>query len=139
MNSNKVTVYSCSGCSNVAQLANNVAVRLHRNGEATMSCIAGVGGDVRPLVMAAQKAEKILALDGCSLACVQHCLKRHGREPDVHIVLTELGLSKKPTEDVTPEVAEEFYQKGLEIVKELRGPGLVPVTNGHGSCDAVSP
>lgn len=139
MNSKVVTVYSCSGCSNVAQLANNVAVRLHRSGEATMSCIAGVGGDVKPLVMSAQRAEKILALDGCPLACVQSCLKRHGVEPDVHIVLTEFGLSKRPTEDVTPDVAEEFYQKGLEIVRELRGPGIYLGVKGQGSCDGVSP
>lgn len=38
-------VYACSGCSNVAQLANTIAVRLDRAGLAEMSCIAGVGGD----------------------------------------------------------------------------------------------
>ena len=35
-------IYSCSGCSNVAQLANTLAVRLDRAGLAEMSCIAGV-------------------------------------------------------------------------------------------------
>ena len=39
-------IYSCSGCSSAAQLANHVAVRLDRAGVAEMSCIAGVGGDV---------------------------------------------------------------------------------------------
>ncbi|HAQ85985.1 MAG TPA: zinc-binding protein, partial [Pseudomonas sp.] len=39
-------VYACSGCSNVAQLANTLAVRLDRAGLAEMSCIAGVGGRV---------------------------------------------------------------------------------------------
>ena len=39
-------VYSCSGCSSAAQLANHVALRLDRCGAAEMSCIAGVGGDV---------------------------------------------------------------------------------------------
>ncbi|WP_317850995.1 MULTISPECIES: putative zinc-binding protein, partial [unclassified Pseudomonas] len=39
-------VYSCSGCSNVAQLANTVALRLDRAGLAEMSCIVGVGGHV---------------------------------------------------------------------------------------------
>lgn len=40
-------VYACSGCSNVAQLANDLALRLDRARLAEMSCIAGVGGDVR--------------------------------------------------------------------------------------------
>ncbi len=39
-------VYSCSGCSSAAQLANHVALQLDRRGLAEMSCIAGVGGDV---------------------------------------------------------------------------------------------
>ncbi|MCP4342993.1 MAG: zinc-binding protein, partial [Desulfobulbaceae bacterium] len=39
-------VYSCSGCSSAAQLANTLALNLDRDGEAQMSCIAGVGGDV---------------------------------------------------------------------------------------------
>lgn len=43
-------IYSCSGCSNIAQLANDVAVKMDREGFAEMSCIAGVGGNVKPLV-----------------------------------------------------------------------------------------
>ncbi|MFB6195347.1 MAG: putative zinc-binding protein, partial [Haloplanus sp.] len=43
-------VYSCSGCSSAAQMANDLAVRLDRERVAEMSCIAGVGGDVGPLV-----------------------------------------------------------------------------------------
>ena len=37
-------IYSCSGCSDVAQLANNTAVALDHAGEFEMSCISGVGG-----------------------------------------------------------------------------------------------
>lgn len=118
-----VTVYSCSGCSNVAQLANNVAVKLHRSGEATMSCIAGVGGDVKSLVKTAQGAEKIMALDGCPLSCVSHCLERHGIKPDVHIILTEHGLTKNSSEDVSDETAQEFYQQILTRVKSLKDEG----------------
>ncbi|MFC7483997.1 putative zinc-binding protein [Luedemannella flava] len=43
-------VYSCSGCSSAAQLANALAIRLDRQGVAEMSCIAGLGGDVPSLV-----------------------------------------------------------------------------------------
>jgi len=121
VDSKKVIVYSCSGCSNVAQLANSVAVKLDRSGIAKMSCIAGVGGDVKSLVKVAEKAEKILALDGCPLQCVAQCLKKHNIEPTAHLVLTEEGLIKNSSEDVTPETVEEFFQKVSALVKDLEG------------------
>ena len=71
-------VYSCSGCSNVAQLANTLAVRLDRAGLAEMSCIAGVGGRVASLVSKANSGRPILAIDGCPLQCVRGCLDQHG-------------------------------------------------------------
>ena len=57
-------VYSCSGCSSAAQLANHVALRLDRCGAAEMSCIAGVGGDVPHLMKTARSGRPIIALDG---------------------------------------------------------------------------
>lgn len=120
MKTKEVIVYSCSGCSNVAQLANSVAVRLHREKVARMSCIAGVGGDVPSLVKTAEKAETILALDGCPLACVSHCLKRHNITPDVHLVLTGEGLSKNTFEEVPQSVVDEFYQKAKAVVEKMK-------------------
>lgn len=88
-------VYSCSGCSSAAQMANAVAIRLDRSNHAEMSCIAGVGGDVPPLVRLAKSGRSIVAIDGCSLHCVRSCLARHGIEPSMHLTLTELGIRKK--------------------------------------------
>lgn len=114
-----MTVYSCSGCSNVAQLANSVAVKLDRQGVAKMSCIVGVGGDVTSLVNIAKKSNKTLVLDGCPLKCAAKCLERHMVNPTVHLVLTEMGLTKNLTEDVSAETVEEVYQKVKSIVEEL--------------------
>jgi uncharacterized metal-binding protein len=88
-------VYSCSGCSNAAQLANHVAVRLDREQVAEMSCIAGVGGDVESLVRTATSGRPIIALDGCPLQCAKNCLKRHGVEPTLHYTLSEFGVRKR--------------------------------------------
>jgi uncharacterized metal-binding protein len=88
-------VYSCSGVSNVAQLANSIAVSLDREGTASMSCIAGVGGDVPGLVRVATSGRPILALDGCPLQCVKSCLARHNIEPTIHHVFTNYGLRKR--------------------------------------------
>ncbi|MFP5430334.1 MAG: putative zinc-binding protein [Gammaproteobacteria bacterium] len=108
-------VYSCSGCSNVAQLANTLALRLDRAGLAEMSCIAGVGGDVPALVRKAASGRRILALDGCQLHCVKNCLARHGVAPDDHVTLNAFGVRKRYGEDCTTEEAEQL----LEEVKVL--------------------
>src|SRR5262245_47987683 len=85
-------IYSCSGCSSAGQLANHVAIRLDLAELAEMSCIAGVGGDVDSLVDVAICGRPIIALDGCPLQCVRHCLKRHGVEPTLHYTLSDLGV-----------------------------------------------
>ncbi len=91
-------VYACSGCSSAAQLANHLAVRLDREGNAEMSCIAGVGGHVPKLVRTAQEAAQtgrpIIAIDGCALSCVQASLAQHGLAPTVHIQLAHRGVKK---------------------------------------------
>lgn len=82
-------VYSCSGCSSAAQMANQLALWLDRSGEAEMSCIAGVGGDVTGLVRTARAGRPILALDGCVLHCVSACLARAGVRADAHLTLSD--------------------------------------------------
>jgi uncharacterized metal-binding protein len=91
-------VYSCSGCSNVAQLANDLAVVLDREGHAQMSCIAGVGGDVKGLVKLAKSGRPIMAIDGCKIACVQKTLARHNVTPQWHLELTSFGIKKNDDE-----------------------------------------
>lgn len=92
-------VYSCSGCSNVAQLANRVAVAMDRDGCAEMSCIAGVGGGVSSLVAKARSGRFILAIDGCPLHCTTACLARAGVRPSWHVTLSEQGFKKRYGED----------------------------------------
>lgn len=88
-------VYSCSGCSNIAQLANQIAIELDRDRTAEMSCIAGVGGGVKPLIKIAKSGRKIISLDGCPLHCVKNCLSQHGIESTYHYTLTTYGIKKK--------------------------------------------
>ncbi len=98
-------VYSCSGCSSAAQLANQVAVCLDHKGVAEMSCIAGVGGDVPHLLKTALSGRPIFALDGCPLVCVKSTLARHGVVPDRHYQLQQYGVQRRKHEDFDAEQA----------------------------------
>ena len=113
-------VYSCSGCSSAAQLANTLAVRLDRSGIAEMSCIAGVGGGVKSLVNKAKRAandkRRIVVLDGCHLQCARHCLENQGVAPDTHVLLHELGVKKVYHTDTDETETERVYAVVREII-----------------------
>ncbi len=104
-------VYSCSGCSSAAQMANHLAIALDRRGLAEMSCIAGVGGDVPKLVRVATSGRPIIGIDGCALACVRQCLARHGVTPTEYHLLSDLGVRKRYRTDFDPEEAETVLEK----------------------------
>ena len=104
-------VYSCSGCSSAAQLANHVALQLDRRGVAEMSCIAGVGGDVPHLVKIMRSGRPIIALDGCPLVCVKSTLARHGVAADRHYQLQQYGVKKRTHEDFDPVQAARVLEQ----------------------------
>ncbi|GAA3981330.1 hypothetical protein GCM10022279_01190 [Comamonas faecalis] len=111
-------VYSCSGCSSAAQLANQVAVQMDRRGVAEMSCIAGVGGDVPQLVRVATSGRPIIALDGCPLECVRHSLARHGVAPARHYQLHKYGVKKRKHQDFDPAQAAQVLAQVSQDLQE---------------------
>lgn len=116
-------VYSCSGCSSAAQLANHLAVRLDRNGDAEMSCIAGLGGQVKSLIRTAKRAvacgRPILAIDGCPLACVKHSLAQHGIAPNHHLQLDTHGVRKVQHADFDDALARRLLDELTQQVRAM--------------------
>ncbi|QIB52145.1 putative zinc-binding protein [Pseudomonas sp. OIL-1] len=117
---NSPLIYSCSGCSNVAQLANTLALRIDRAGIAEMSCIAGVGGKVASLVKTAKSGRQVIAVDGCKLQCAKACLNNVGVEPEIHVLLSDFGVRKRFGEDCTPEQADELEVQIVERIQNSR-------------------
>lgn len=107
-------VYACSGCSDAGELADRIARQLAREGAAEMSCLAGIGGRVKPLLRTAAAAERILAIDGCPLNCTRHTLRLAGFENFEHLELHKLGLKKHSCP-----VTEEHLAVGVEAAKQI--------------------
>jgi uncharacterized metal-binding protein len=118
----KPLVYSCSGCSNAAQMANYLALRLDRLGVAEMSCIAGVGGNVKKLVQTALSGRKIIVIDGCPLACSRACLANHSVQPDQFFDLSEFGIKKRVHEDFDKSEADEILRLVEAKIREVDRP-----------------
>ncbi len=107
-------VYACSGCSDAGEIADRVARQLTREGAAQMSCLAGIGGRVKSLVMKAENAERILVVDGCPLNCAAHTLKLAGFEKFDHLELHKIGIRKGSCP-----VTEDKIAAGVEAPKRI--------------------
>jgi len=107
-------VYACSGCSDAGEIADRVARQLARDGAAQMSCLAGIGGRVKSILLKAHHAGRILVVDGCPLNCAAHTLRLADFEQFEHLELHRLGLRKgscPPT--------EERIAAGVAAAKEI--------------------
>ena len=91
----KPIVYSCSGCSNLAQMAHNISLTLDGDGIADMSCISGVVGKVKPIMNLAKSGRAIIAIDGCELGCTKACLDKSGIKTDHYFKISDLGFDKR--------------------------------------------
>ena len=107
-------VYACSGCSDAGELADRIARRLAREGAAEMSCLAGIGGRVKHLVSKAEKAERILVIDGCPLNCAAHTLRLAGFQTFDHLELQKIGIRKGSCP-----VTEELVSAGVRAAAEI--------------------
>jgi len=98
----RIVMYACSGCSDAGELADRTARALSQQTRGEMSCLAGIGGRVKSLMMKAEKADHIVAIDGCPLNCARHTLEQAGFQTLHHLELHKLGLRKgscAPTEE----------------------------------------
>jgi uncharacterized metal-binding protein len=107
-------VYACSGCSDAGEIADRVARQLTRDGAAQMSCLAGIGGRVKSLIAKAEKAERMLVIDGCPLNCAAHTLKLAGFQKFDHLELHKFGIRKGSCP-----VTDERVAFGVETAKKI--------------------
>jgi uncharacterized metal-binding protein len=84
----------------VGAVADQTARKMTRDGSGKMFCLAGVGGRVSGIMKTTQAAEAILAIDGCPLNCVKHCLEQAGFSEFEfeHLQLADLGMAKGSTD-----------------------------------------
>lgn len=87
-------IFSCSGAADVGEITDKAARQLSSEGNGSMFCLAGIGGNVSGIVASTRAADKILAIDGCKLDCAAKCLENAGFSGYEHLRLTDLGMRK---------------------------------------------
>jgi len=89
-----VVLLPCSGGSNCGQIANQVAVKLTEEGVGRIYCLAGIGAHIQGMIESAGSATRIVALDGCSVACAKKTIEHAGLKVTDWVCVTEEGIEK---------------------------------------------
>ncbi len=87
-------VLTCSGASDVGELADRVGRRLVHQHAARLECAAAVASHLPVALEHLQQAKTVLAIDGCASHCLSKILHRAGMEKFHHLELGELGFAK---------------------------------------------
>ena len=114
----EVLIFTCSGASNVGQVANQAALDLQQEGVGRMLCLAGIGGHVSGMIASARAGKRLLGIDGCPIACTKKTMEHAGLPLNDYLVITELGFEKKAYSGA---VEQEMLDKVKDELKRQIG------------------
>ena len=122
-----IMILTCSGASNVGQIANRVAVELTQEGFGKMGCLAGVGGHISGFVQSVRDMP-LVAIDGCDKGCSRAVLEHVEAPVESYLVLTGLGFEKNKDLNLKKEE--------IDMVKEAvrKACGELAASAGQTSC-----
>jgi uncharacterized metal-binding protein len=101
--SGDLMILSCSGGSNVGQLANQAAVELTQEGFGKFYCLAGIGARLAGFIQSAQKTPDLIVIDGCEIGCGKGIMSQAGVPLRNYLVLTDIGIRKNKNFDLNRE------------------------------------
>ena len=107
-------IFSCSGGSNVGQIANDTAKKLASQGIGGMSCLAGIGGHISGFAEETREVKKVVVIDGCPVHCARKTLEHADCPVTIHVVITELGIKKSSDFNLN----EQNINKIMSAIKE---------------------
>lgn len=112
-------IFTCAGAAYSGQVANRSGVQLMEQGAGSLFCIAAVAAGVEQKMDRARKAARRVAIDGCADHCVRKVLEKAGLAVDVHVVLADMGIEKKPAQ---PNMINDA-KKVVDVAKQKLGFG----------------
>lgn len=82
-------IVACSGASPAGRLADLTARRLVRDGKAKLVCLAGLGSHTPEVIAVVQRADVLLAIEGCPRHCARRVLEQAGIPRYRHFCVAE--------------------------------------------------
>ena len=115
-NAEDIILLPCAGGSNCGQITNQVAVSLAVLGVGHIYCLAGIGAHIDGMVESARGAKRIVALDGCQVACAKKTIEHAGLPVTDWICVTEEGINKSHRLLMDEEEIELITQRTKELL-----------------------
>ena len=117
----EIILLPCSGGSNCGQITNQAAVSLDNLGVGRIYCLAGIGAHIDGMVESARGAKRIVALDGCQVACVKKTIEHAGLKVTDWICVTDEGISKSQNLLLEQADIEFITQRTKELLSKTLG------------------
>lgn len=109
-------IFPCSGAADVGAIADQAARKLTKDGAGKMFCLAGIGGRVSGIMATTESAARILAIDGCPLACAKNSLEQAGFKQYEHLQLADMGMEKGKTPPTPEAIAKAAAAGAAKLV-----------------------
>ncbi|MBC8477671.1 MAG: putative zinc-binding protein [Dehalococcoidia bacterium] len=116
-----IILLPCAGGSNCGQITNQVAVRLDEEGVGRIYCLAGIAAHIEGMVESAKGAKRIVALDGCQVACAKKAIGHAGLTVTDWICVTEEGVAKNHEFKLVSEDIELIASRTRESLAKTIG------------------
>lgn len=98
-------------------MSNWIALQLDRKKLAQMSCIAGIGGGVKPIIKKAKQNNRTIIIDGCPLHCALACFKKEKMTPTIHFDLSIMKVKKIQHQDFSQRQARKILNQIIDDLK----------------------
>jgi uncharacterized metal-binding protein len=118
----EIAIFPCSGGSNCGQIANHVALSLDTLGVGKFYSLARIGAHIDGMVESTKSAKRLVAIDGCHVACSKKTIEHAGLKVTNWVCVTDEGISKSynlllEQEDIelVTKRTKELVAKSLEV------------------------
>ena len=106
----EIVFLPCAGGSSCGQITNYVAVSLDVLGIGRIYCLAGIGAHINGTVESARGEKRIVALDGCNVACAKKTIEHAGLPVTDWICMTKEGIEKNHQFRIAPDEIDLITQ-----------------------------
>lgn len=112
-----IKIFACSGASNCGQIANTAGVKLNEEGLGVMGCLGGIGAHDEKMINGAKMVDRVLAIDGCAVACARKTLEHAGIVVMDWICVTDEGVKKTSNKfEIKPDDIQAVVNKCRKIL-----------------------